>query len=125
MSILYDAKHRSSSLTGKVYIKIAKQGHLGYHIPRFSSLTAKKLDSFRIIRKIGNLTYELKLPINMKIHSVISVIHLKQTKEDGFERKDSINLTSDLIVVDGKPQYVVEKLLRREIKDGKPEYRIK
>ena len=87
MSILYDVKHCSSNLTDKVYIKIAKQNHFDYHISKSNSLIAKKLKSFRVFRKIENLTYELKLSINMKIHSVISVIHLKQTKKNNFEKK--------------------------------------
>ena len=77
MSILYDVKHCSSSLTDKIYIKVAKQNHFDYHISEFNSLTVKKLNSFRIICKIKNLAYELELLINMKIHSVIFVIHLK------------------------------------------------
>ena len=125
MSILYDVKHRSSNLTDKIYIKIAKQNYFDYHISEFSSLTVKKLNSFRIIRKIENLAYELKLSINMKIHSVIFVIHLKQTKKNNFEKKNSVNLISDFIVVNEKFQYVMKKLLRREIKNEKFEYRIK
>ena len=77
MSILWNVKHCSPNLVDKIYIKIAKQSHFDYHISEFSSLTVKKLNSFRIFRKIKNLTYELELSINMKIHSVISVIHLK------------------------------------------------
>ena len=125
MSMLYDAKHRSSNLTGKIYIKIAKQNHFNYHISKFSSLTIKKLNSFRIIRKIENLAYKLKLSINMKIHSVISVIYLKQTKKNDFDKKNSTNLISDFIIVNDKSQYAVEKLLRKKIKNEKFEYRIK
>ena len=125
MSILWDSKHRPPNLIGKVYIKVAKQGQLGYHIPGSSSLTAKKLGPFKIRRKIGNLAYELELPNNMKIHPVVSVIHLEQAKEDGFDREDPATQVPGPIIVDGKPQYVVEKLLRREIRNEKPGYRVK
>ena len=125
MSMLYDVKHRSSNLTDKIYIKIAKQNHFDYHISEFSSLTIKKLNSFRIIRKIENLAYELKLSINMKIHSIISVIHLKQTKKNDFDKKNSINLISDFIIVNDKLQYVVERLFRKKIKNKKFKYWIK
>ena len=61
----------------------------------------------------------------MKIHSVIFVIHLKQAKKDDFEKENSVNLTSDFIVMNEKFQYVVKKLLRREIKNEKSKYRVK
>ena len=122
MLILYNVKHRSSNLTDKIYIKIAKQNHFDYYISEFSSLKIKKLNSFQIIRKIKNLTYELKFPINIKIHSVVFVIHLKQTKKNDFEKKNSVNLISDFIVVDEKSQYVVKKLLRQKIKNEKSKY---
>ena len=125
MSILWNIKHRSSNLIDRIYIKVAKQNHFDYHISKSSSLIAKKLKSFRIFRKIKNLAYKLELSINMKIHSVIFVIHLKPTKEDGFDRKNSINLISDFIIVDDKSQYVIERLFRKEIKNEKFEYRVK
>ena len=81
----------SPNLTGKVSIKVAKQRQLDYHILGSSSLTAKKLRSFQIRRKIGNLAYELKLLTKMKIHPIISVIHLKQTRKNDFEKKKLIS----------------------------------
>lgn len=66
MTILWDKAHRPPDLTGKVYIKIAKQGQLGYHILGSSSLTAKKLGPFPIRCRVGKLAYELqKLGLNL------------------------------------------------------------
>ena len=120
MAILWDRKHRPPNLTGKVYIKVAKQGIPVYHILGSSSSTAKKLGPFQIRRKIGNLASELDLPTNMRIHPVISVIHLKQAKEDEFERQDPSTLAPSLIIVDGSEQWVVEKIVRAEIRAGVP-----
>lgn len=81
-------------------------------------LTFKKLDFFKI-KKINDLTYKLDLPFFMKIHFVISVIHLNQIKKNAFERFISFSTAgSDFIIVDGKKKYVVEKLVKAETKDG-------
>ena len=61
----------------------------------------------------------------MKIHSVISVIHLKQTKKNDFDRKNLINLISNFIIVNDKSQYVIERLFRKKIKNEKFKYQIK
>ena len=66
---------------------MTKQNQIDYHIPRSNSLTVKKLKSFAIRKKINDLTYELDLSDNMKIHSMIFVIHLKQIKKNEFEKK--------------------------------------
>lgn len=52
----------------------------------------------------------------MRIHSVISEIHLEQAKEDPFERNEprATQIEPDPIRVDGHDEYVVEKLLRSE-----------
>lgn len=63
------------------------------------------------------------MPSTMKIHSVISVIHLEQTTEDEYNRDLSPNPGS--IVVDGREEYVVEKIVWAEKRDGKPGYIVK
>lgn len=40
-------------------------------------------------KKVENLAYELKLPSSMKMHSVVSVIHLKHVKKNNFERENT------------------------------------
>jgi hypothetical protein len=78
MTILYDAKHRELDLHDNVYIKMIKIREIEYYLSaRSSSLSAKKIESFKIIRKIKNLTYELELPSHIKIHNVIFVKHLE------------------------------------------------
>ena len=48
-----------------------------YLFARSSNLNAKKIKSFKIIRKIKDLTYKLKLLSHIKIHNVIFVKHLE------------------------------------------------
>jgi len=56
-------------------IKIKKIKY--YLFARNSSLSAKKIESFKIIRKIKDLTYKLKLSSHIKIHNVIFIKHLE------------------------------------------------
>ena len=78
MTIQFDKKHCSSNLQDKVYVKLIKKNHMKYHVSLSSSLTIKKLESYFIKQKINFLIYEIDLSFDMKIHFVISIIHLKQ-----------------------------------------------
>lgn len=125
MIILWNYKHRPSNFVRKVYIKIAKQGQLRYHIFESSSLTIKKLRLFSLRRKIENLVYELDLLNNIKIYSVISVIHLKQAKKNKFEKKDFATQTSRSIIINKKEQWVIDKIMKAEIRNKESEYWVK
>jgi hypothetical protein len=57
-------------------IKIKKIKY--YLFARNSSFKTKKIESFKIIRKIKDLTYKLKLLMYIKIHNIIFIKHLKQ-----------------------------------------------
>jgi hypothetical protein len=102
MAVLYDNKHRPAELKGKAYIKMSKVGTPGYHLPKSSSLSTKKVGPFNIIRKVGDLAYELELSSSMKIHSVIFIAHLEQALEDKFDRL--IKDVPSLIVVEEQKQ---------------------
>lgn len=104
---------------------MTKQEKIEYHILRSSFLTAKKLNSFVIRKKIKRLAYELNLFNNMKIHSIVSMIHLKQAKKNDFENNDFATLASKLIIVDDYEKYVAEKILKKKIKKSKPDYLMK
>ena len=79
--------------------QITKQKQINYHIFQSSSFTVKKLRPFFIRKKMSDLTYEFDLSNNMKIHSIISVIHLEQIKKNEFEKKNSVVAISDSIIV--------------------------
>ena len=76
MSILFDKKHRSFHLKEKIYFKLIKIKRINYHVSNQFFLTIKKLKPFSIKRKRNDLIYELILFSFIKIHFVISVIHL-------------------------------------------------
>ena len=93
-----------------------------YLFARSSSLSAKKIKSFKIIRKIKDLTYELELPSHITIHNVIFVKHLKQANYDALQRDVS---QSPSIQHRNKKLYVIERIIRRKRKNDKLKYIVK
>lgn len=60
----------------------------------------------------------------MKIHPVVSIIHLEQVREDDYDRAIA-NEGPDPIVVEGEEHYVVEKIVKAETRDGIPDFKVK
>jgi predicted metal-dependent phosphoesterase TrpH len=75
--LIYDRRHRSANLERKAYNKIIKAKISRYYLLTKSSLSVKKIESFKILEKIKSLIYKLELSIFMKIHSVIFIVHSK------------------------------------------------
>ena len=123
MAVFFDRKHRAPELTGSAYIKLAKAGTPGYHMPHASSFSAKKVGPFRILKRVGELAYKLELPSSMKIHDTISVIHLEPAKPDPYAR--SIPPPPPIVTENNEKLYVIEKILRRETQGKETGYRVK
>jgi hypothetical protein len=78
MAFYFDRKHKPIELKNYVYIRLTRKlGHIGYLLEGSTCLSLVKMGPFRIIRRVGNLIYELDLPSNLHIHLVISVVHLE------------------------------------------------
>src|SRR5947207_15855310 len=77
MKNCYDRHHISLLLNSEdlVILKL----HHEYHISdvKNKKLFIQQVDYFSVKQQISSLAYKLKLPANMKIHSVISIINLK------------------------------------------------
>src|SRR5436189_6488153 len=65
------------------YLVILKLHH-EYHIFSIKNkkLFIQQVDHFSVKQQISSLAYELKLPANMKIHSVMSVINFKSVSSE-------------------------------------------
>lgn len=50
---------------------------MGYKLLNRSSLSVKRVELFKIKRKISNLTYKFKLSEEYRIRPVVSVVHLE------------------------------------------------
>ncbi len=119
MAIQYDQHHTTPLFRGKVWLRLIRSGK-GYKMPGSSKLSPIRTGPFTIKRQVGQLAWELELPEHMKIHPVISCIHLEQYEEDPFHR---LPPEPKPVVVDGQDEYVVEKLLQDL--DGKIEVKWK
>lgn len=90
MSIYYDKKHKPLLLHpgDKAYISLAGSIETGYHLPNTIShkLSSQRVGPFEVIRAVGRLAYEMKIPSTWKIHPVISIAHLEPYKKDPFHR---------------------------------------
>ena len=69
------------------------------------------MNSFRIIKKINELVYQFNLLAFMKIHNVISIIHLKQAHTNFYVREISSLI---FIIINEKKHYVIKKILRKK-----------
>jgi hypothetical protein len=113
MTMIFDVKHKSFRFEKKMFLKITKSKKSEYHVLNQSSLFSKKLKSFKIVRKMNSLIYELELSDLMKNHSIISVIHLKQVKKNSFER--TVFKTSSSLIENDEEIFVIEKIMKKRI----------
>ena len=127
MIIQFDKKHKSFDMTNKIYLKMIKIKQSDYSIFKSSSFIAKKLKSFVIKRKVNSLTYEFDFSFKMKMHFVISMIHLKQVKKNFYEKKAVVSkiFDSESILIQKKSYYVIEKILNKESKNDLSDFLIK
>jgi hypothetical protein len=70
---------------------------------------------FKVTKRVGEVAYELQLPVNMKVHNVFHVSLLKQYRTDGRLQPPPCALDTD----DGM-YHIVEKVMdRREVRRGR------
>ena len=122
----YDGKHIFMKFKAgdRAYLRL----HYGYKIPgqRNHKLHQQRVEPFKVLRKIGSLTYEMKLPPIMQIHPVIFIAQLEPYPDnDSYDRSRSINPPS-VVDKDRPPEsYKIEKILEKKIVSGKPQYLLK
>jgi len=111
MAISFDANHQPPQLEGRAYIRLVRRGKRGYSVPQSSKLSPIVLGPFPIKRRVGELAYELDLPPHLKIHPVISVIHLEQAYDDEYGR--TIPPPPPLII-DGQEEHEIERIMEQK-----------
>jgi hypothetical protein len=125
MSIYYDKNHKPVSFNkgDSVYINLLKDiGTPGYKLPNDSiarKLGPRRVGPFKILKKVGDLAYQLDIPSNWKIHNTISVVHLEPAKEDSYAR--TTRPPPDIIHDDegSHEEWEIEEILRSRWKDKK------
>ena len=109
----YDAKHIS------MFFRIGEHVHLRLHRGyQMAGVQSRKLgqqfaEPFEVIERIERLAYRLKLPPTMKIHDVVSVVHLKSATapaSDPYGRQPTVPPT---VVVDNENEHEIERLIRK------------
>lgn len=126
MIILFDKKHKSFDITNK---SIWKWRQSNNQIIRFLKqiLLSRKNWNHSSLKKINSLIYEFNFLFKMKMHSIISIIHLKQAKKDFYEKKVAIFkiFDSESILIQKKPHYVIKKILNEKSKNDLSNFMIK
>ena len=100
----YDRRHKPLVLNEgqSVFLRL----HKGYNVPSNATITRKLgqqyAGPFKVLKRIGNLAYELDLPQHWRVHPVISIAMLEPTPsgEDPFgrpvpEQPDSVYVEGD------------------------------
>lgn len=126
----YDRKHRRHEFRPGdwVYIRL----HHGYTLPgkpapKFSQ---QRIGPFKVIRKVGNMAYEVDLPANLHFNPVISIAHLRPAEApcaDPYGRdptyQDPVDVPGEETPVEGLEEYKnyeVERILdRRDTRSGR------
>lgn len=104
----FDAKHTLPELEHSAYIRLARMNR-GYKLPDSTKFSTILHGPFKIRRKISPLAYELDLPSSLKIHPVISIIHLEPHKPDKFERK--LPELPDPVVINNEDEFEIDQIL--------------
>jgi len=83
--VCYDVRHTPLLLQSgdKAYLCL----HNEYRLPGVlnSKLSLQQVEPFEIVKRIRNLAYQLKIPLNWRIHNVIFVTQLKPAvTEDSY-----------------------------------------
>ena len=117
----YDRKHAFLFLKEESWAYLRM--HHEYFISLFKNMTVKwfqrRINSFKIIKKIDNLTYRFQLSAHWKIHFVVSVQQLESTSNefDSYNRISYDNSFSIFVERDNENEksYEIEKLINKRI----------
>jgi hypothetical protein len=128
----YNTKHNEVTFnTGdKVLLKTA---HLQLKLPGPQKLGPKWVGPYKILERVGKVSYRLELPANLKIHNVFHVSLLGSWKSataavdpDTTLDKYGRALEPPLPVqVDGQWEYWVESILKHTTRWGKRQFLVK
>ncbi|QRW25030.1 Retrotransposable element Tf2 protein [Rhizoctonia solani] len=85
-------------------------------------LTKQRLGPFKVIEKISNRAYQLKLPPTMRIHNVFYVGLLSKVKRD---KKRTFENCPPPVTIDGEEEYEVEGITDAKERNGEWFFQVK
>ena len=78
MIMKYNVKYKILNFVEKIYLQLIKIEEIKYHISKSFSLFIKKIDFYKILKKINFLIYKLKFSLNiLRVYSIIFMIHFE------------------------------------------------
>ena len=86
-------------------------------------LDYKKIEPFKIIKKVGTSSYKLDLPASMTIHNTFHISLLKPYEDNKFPTQ--IQTTDPPIEIDGEPEYELEEIIDSCLHRSNLQYRAK
>lgn len=127
MAKYYDAKHTPMFKAEYVWLKLAKGTDVGYRLPSMSALDVRKIGPFKVKRQISKVAFELELPSYLRMHPVISCIHLEPANGEHRDRQTP----PPPLMIDGEERFIIDRILRKEQrkqpgnKTRRPYYRVR
>ena len=120
MKDIYNSHHKSMFFEEGDQVNLRL--HRGYHI---SAITFKKIgqqlvSSFRVLKRIERLAYQLDLSANMQIYNIISIVHLEPTIDSIKDSYQRHRPSPSAVIFESEEEYKVEKIVRkRRIRRGR------
>ena len=111
MAQYYDARHSEIKPSDKVWLKLAKGTAKGYRLPHTTAIDPIRVGPFAVKEKINDVAYKLHLPTHIKIHPVISIIHLEPANEDIYNRQRAL---PGPILVEDEQKYIIDRIVDRQ-----------
>ena len=106
ITLIFDNKHKLSKFINFVYLKLTKIDRFNYYVSNFLFIFVKKIELFRIIKRINVFAYKLELFKNFRIYNIISIIYFEQITSNFFVKNI---FSSSLLIVEKNKFYVVKK----------------
>ena len=100
--------------------------HGGLMLPSIKKkkLAIQRTAPFKILETVGKRALRLDLPANLKIHNVISKVHLVPAKAPGEDPYERVAQPPPPDIIDGESEYEVEQVLSERLVRGKCKYLI-
>lgn len=127
----YDKKHKP------IHLVVENWALLRFH-HEYSILSTEKLkkklfqqfvDPFKVLKRIGNLTYRLKMPLHWRIHSVFIIAQLKSAFDFNINLYDRQNIKLLSMYVekntDQIKSFIVKKIVQSRTTSKEKKYLIK
>ncbi|EDN05113.1 predicted protein [Histoplasma mississippiense (nom. inval.)] len=104
------------------FLNLARKNEKGYVVRGSSKLSPLRIGPFKVVEKISDVAFRLQLPPKWRMHPVISVIHLEKTL---LRPANLEHPPPEPVMVDGQPQFEIEKIIGRRMESGETYLQIK